>query len=81
MIGYPDQPQKRQFFGDFPAYYHNLAAGLSFADGHWEIKRWQDLRTCPPIQRNRFPGHDRRVPSPGNPDLFWLQDRATRREG
>ena len=81
MIGYPDQPQKRQFFGDFPACYHHLAAGLSFADGHWEIKRWKDPRTCPPIQENRFLGHDRRVPSPGNPDLLWLQERATRREG
>jgi len=26
---------------DFPASYHNGAAGLSFADGHSEIRRWK----------------------------------------
>jgi len=25
---------------DFPASYHNGAAGLSFADGHSEVHRW-----------------------------------------
>src|SRR5207302_11464926 len=29
---------------DFPASYHNGAAGLSFADGHAEIKMWKDSR-------------------------------------
>ena len=27
---------------DVPASYHNGAGGLSFADGHAEIKRWRD---------------------------------------
>ena len=33
---------------DFPASYHNGAAGICFADGHGEIKRWSDPRTTPP---------------------------------
>jgi prepilin-type processing-associated H-X9-DG protein len=32
-------------FTDFPASYHNGAAGFSFADGHGEIKKWLDPRT------------------------------------
>ncbi len=30
---------------DFPASYHNGAAGISFADGHAEIRKWVDGRT------------------------------------
>jgi prepilin-type N-terminal cleavage/methylation domain-containing protein/prepilin-type processing-associated H-X9-DG protein len=29
-------------WGNLPANYHNGAAGLSFADGHSEIKKWRD---------------------------------------
>ncbi len=32
---------------DFPASYHNGAAGVSFADGHAEIHKWIDPRTKP----------------------------------
>jgi prepilin-type processing-associated H-X9-DG protein len=53
---------------DLPASYHNGAAGLSFADGHGEVKRWLDPRT-----RLGRPGDA----SPNNPDVAWLQDRAT----
>lgn len=34
-------------FIDYPASYHNGACGLSFADGHAEIKMWVDQRTKP----------------------------------
>ena len=30
-------------WSDIPASYHNGAAGFSFADGHSEIHKWQDL--------------------------------------
>jgi prepilin-type N-terminal cleavage/methylation domain-containing protein len=60
---------------DMPASYHNGAGGLTFADGHSEIKRWLDPRTKPPIR----PG--RNLPltagSPGNRDVIWLQERST----
>ncbi len=79
MSGYPNQPGLTQFDGDLPASYHNGAGGLSFADGHAEIKRWRDPRTTPPVRT----GSDwlmqaGTIPSPNNQDIVWLQDRATR---
>ncbi len=75
MTGYPDQPQLLQFNWDMPGSYHNGAGGLSFADGHAEIKRWLDGRTTPPLEQlTRGP-----APSPRNVDISWLQQRATRR--
>src|SRR6266436_9207799 len=35
---------------DYPASYHNGAAGFSFADGHSEIKKWLDPRTRPALR-------------------------------
>lgn len=60
---------------DFPASYHNGAAGLSFADGHAEIHKWIDARTKPPVSRN--PPLQLNVASPNNKDVEWLQERAT----
>jgi prepilin-type N-terminal cleavage/methylation domain-containing protein len=73
MTGYPDNPSAAQFNWDWPGSYHNLAGGLSFGDGHAEIKRWRDPRTYPNIV-NTGP-----KASPRNQDIQWLQDRATRR--
>ena len=61
---------------DLPAFYHNGAAGLSFADGHAEIKRWRDPRTTPPLVLNG--SVDDVFLSPRNPDIGWFQERATR---
>ena len=60
---------------DFPASYHNGAGGLSFADGHSEIKRWIDPRTKPALEKQ-----DRtlNIPSPNNRDVIWMQERSTR---
>jgi prepilin-type N-terminal cleavage/methylation domain-containing protein/prepilin-type processing-associated H-X9-DG protein len=62
-------------FQNFPAFYHNGAGGLSFADGHAEIRRWLDARTKMPIRPGTLTGYD--IPSPNNPDIAWLQERAT----
>jgi prepilin-type N-terminal cleavage/methylation domain-containing protein len=75
MAGWPDQPDNYGFF-DLPGFYHNLACGFSFADGHSEIKRWLDGRTTPPIVQGGLV--DDNFDSPGNPDVAWLQDKATR---
>jgi prepilin-type N-terminal cleavage/methylation domain-containing protein/prepilin-type processing-associated H-X9-DG protein len=56
-----------------PASRHNAAGGLSFADGHAEIKKWLDPRTRKPVEKKHFIG----ALSPGNPDVAWLQERAT----
>jgi prepilin-type N-terminal cleavage/methylation domain-containing protein/prepilin-type processing-associated H-X9-DG protein len=62
-------------FGNWPGSNHQGAGNFSFADGHVESHRWLDQRTLPPIQ----PGHY--VPvlalQPNNPDIQWLQERAT----
>ncbi|MCB1126355.1 MAG: type II secretion system protein [Verrucomicrobiae bacterium] len=77
MQGYPDQPGQLRFWEDYPASYHHLAGGVSFADGHAEIHRWVDPRTTPPIPPNTQ--NVGIVPSPDNRDIMWLQEHATRR--
>ena len=63
---------------DLPAFYHNRAAGLSFADGHAEIKRWLDARTMPPLRPDQ--PTQLNFPSPNNQDIAWLQERTTGRK-
>lgn len=60
---------------DFPASYHGRSAGITFADGHAEIKRWVDRRTTPPIRIRQLLELD--VPSPDNADVAWLQERSS----
>jgi prepilin-type N-terminal cleavage/methylation domain-containing protein/prepilin-type processing-associated H-X9-DG protein len=64
---------------DYPASYHNGAAGISFADGHAEIRKWVDARTRPPARYN----NDLRlnVESPNNQDMIWLSARTSSRLG
>ena len=74
MNGYPD-PTTTQMV-DWPASYHNRAGGFSFADGHSEIKKWRDPRTMPALNR----GLITTVLMKNNPDIFWMQDRSTRKK-
>ena len=77
MRGWPDHPEQAGFY-DLPASYHHRAGGLSFVDGHGEIKRWHDDRTMPALVRD---GYVQDVKSsPNNPDVIWLQERATRKK-
>jgi len=62
---------------DFPASYHNGAAGISFADGHAEIKKWLDPRTRPPVRNDGQLTLN--VASANNPDMIWLSDRTSSR--
>lgn len=75
MLNYPAAPVQ---FVDFPAAYHGGAAGLSFADGHAELKKWKTALLLKVAQKNvSLP-----YPTPaagGEQDLNWLQERATRR--
>ena len=60
---------------DYPASYHNRAGGFSFADGHSEIKKWQDGRTTPnlkfgtPLPLGKA--------SPNNVDVAWITERTS----
>ena len=80
MSGFPDQPGQYRFTSDLPGFYHDGAAGFSFADGHSELKRWLDPRTTPPMATTVVgdPGGQPELMSPNNPDVAWLQDKATR---
>lgn len=74
MDGYPNAASTVMV--DFPASYHNRAAGFSFADGHSEIHRWIDPRTTPTLKAGQ--GLPLNVPQPNNRDIFWMQDHSTR---
>jgi len=80
MNGYPDAWRDWRFHFDFPASYHNRAGGFSFADGHAEIKRWKDDRTMPPIQVGGAWNASTYVASSRNQDIFWMQERSTRKK-
>lgn len=62
---------------DYPAGFHNRGAGIMFADGHGEIKRWTDERTIPALTSRQIVQLD--VPSPDNPDVAWLQAHSSSR--
>ena len=64
---------------DYPASYHNGAAGLSFADGHAEIRKWRDSRTIKPV-RNDNAALPLNVASPNNQDMIWLAERTSARK-
>jgi len=63
-------PNNTGTWPDVPASYHNGAGGLSFADGHAEIKKWRD-RTVLNLPN---PGAAK---DPNARDLEWLQERTT----
>jgi len=62
---------------DWPASYHNGAAGVAFADGHSEVHRWRNKDTLLPIKGiyNSVPAAP--FPSPNNQDTRWLADRSS----
>jgi len=77
MTGFPDAPRTISWV-NFPASYHGNSAGLVFADGHSEIKRWRDPRTMPGLTPGQW--MQLNVSSPNNEDLVWLQERTTAKE-
>ena len=73
--------QKPAKLVDYPAAYHNAAAGMAFADGHSEIHKWvsgelkRGIRKGALLQLN--------IPIGNKPDLqrdvLWMQERSTRK--
>src|SRR5438552_5498877 len=59
---------------DYPASYHNKAGGLSFADGHAEIKRWRDKNILAAQTTASVPK------DPASTDLDWLIERTTSKQ-
>jgi len=65
---------------DLPAAYHNGSGGISYADGHSEIKKWRDGRVLEGLKANFdnvFPSDPKQAPAI---DLTWLQVRSTDRK-
>lgn len=65
-------PNTANTWWDVPASYHNGAGGLSYADGHSEIKKWRDKDL---LNLHVVPSQMQRDPASG--DLPWLQERST----
>ncbi len=76
MSGWPNNPSAYQFRQDWPASWHNNGCTISFADGHAERKRWMHGDTLK-VDFNPHEGDGVKV-SPNNPDIAWMQERATR---
>jgi prepilin-type N-terminal cleavage/methylation domain-containing protein len=66
-------PNNVNLWYDIPATYHNAAGGLSFADGHCEIKKWRDANILSAKGVNQ-------PKDPNASDLPWLQERSTSRK-
>ncbi len=75
MAGWPDRSER---LVDFPASYHNNAAGFSFADGHSEIHKWTDPRTMPKINKGNM---QLNIAMYNSKDLYWMMEKSTRRIG
>ncbi len=63
-------PAAADWWVDSPASYHNGAGGLSFADGHAEIRKWRDSA----VLNARTYGFSATA---NCADCQWLQDRST----
>ena len=57
---------------DYPGTYHNMGAGVAFADGHSEIRRWKDARTKAPTPVTR-------TSCTGSVDWQWMNERTSAR--
>ncbi len=64
------RPNVPNVWRDMPAAYHNNAGGMSFADGHGEIKKWTDRSVV--SQAGLYSRKD-----PNSTDLDWLIERTT----
>jgi prepilin-type N-terminal cleavage/methylation domain-containing protein/prepilin-type processing-associated H-X9-DG protein len=72
---YPPPPPVADLdWADYPATYHNKAGGMSYCDGHAQIKKWTD----PVVLNMNTPNPPNMPATPGNGDLAWLQNLTTR---
>jgi len=66
----PGAPNFRMI--DWPATYHNMAAGFAFADGHSEIRKWVWPETDLALNKRVFIKGGVR-----SPDIEWMQMRTS----
>lgn len=69
--------QDKDSWDDLPAAYHNGACGFSFADGHSEIKKWQQPLTKKAVRYdNSFSWRNITIPKNQLQDLAWIRERT-----
>ena len=61
---------RKDFWIDTPASYHNSAGGISFGDGHAEIKKWRDSKLINARKNDVAAERD-------SVDWAWLAERST----
>jgi prepilin-type N-terminal cleavage/methylation domain-containing protein len=73
----------RPFFGvhmakksyyHYPALYHDRSGVNAFADGHAEIRKWEDQRTFKGLDAA---AHNHNISAPMNKDIDWMQERSS----
>lgn len=76
----PTPPLKKWY--DLPASYHNQAGGLSFADGHAEIRKWTDKYLLNPASEGEGKTRAETTPAGGDgqTDVEWLAWRTTQKK-
>ncbi len=88
LDGHPDSNNNERFalwadrneWVELPASHHNGACGLSFADGHSEIKKWRDPILRQPVRfNNDFSRWSGTIPPQHRADHEWLQARTGRK--
>jgi len=63
---------------DGPASYHDRACGITFTDGHAQIKQWRDQAILSPAIVDNWPSRTPVAPLQNPPqDLLWLTSRST----
>ncbi len=70
------QPAKMNRWINAPASYHGDAGGLSYADGHAEIKRWNDVNLLA-ANKTLKPPPNPDFPADNSGDWAWLLERTT----
>jgi prepilin-type N-terminal cleavage/methylation domain-containing protein/prepilin-type processing-associated H-X9-DG protein len=66
-------------FIHYPSSLHRGSGIISFADGHVMVHKWVDARTKKTIASGSTSYLRHNDSSPGNADLRWLRDHATKR--
>jgi prepilin-type N-terminal cleavage/methylation domain-containing protein/prepilin-type processing-associated H-X9-DG protein len=61
---------------DFPASYHNGAAGLSFADGHSEVHQWKGSKIKAPVKYNNSLALNVAA-GDSTKDIIWWSENTT----
>jgi len=81
MAGFVEgEPRGMRKLVDYPASYHNGAAGVAFADGHSEIHKWLSAELRRPVKRGQMLALNIDIGNKGDlkRDVFWMADRSTR---